>query len=92
MPHAAAYSFKDVPEKPEKRKKPEALERMEYSRSTNGGHIMRHFFESGPGMGYRKPEEYTFGPSEGDNVLAHFAKCAGIKGHEGEDGEKEHKG
>jgi hypothetical protein len=66
------------------------VESIRIEPAKNGGHTVRHSYKRMPvhrkggpnaGMGYDYPEseEFVFGPDDGDKMIAHVRKHAGVK-------------
>jgi hypothetical protein len=65
--------------KSQRMERPKMLHHMEVKEAENGGHVITHHFENGPGMdGYHEPEEHVFGADEGQHALEHIASAANI--------------
>lgn len=65
------------------------LDRLEIRPAENGGHTVRHEFKrkvanrkggmnGGLYMDRPEPEEHTFGPDDGEQVMAHVSKALGL--------------
>ena len=64
----------------------------------NGGHSVRHDYESQPGysrgegrmmMGAPSSEEHTFGPGDGHNLMKHIVAALALKGMSPQGGDEE---
>jgi hypothetical protein len=76
---------------------PKMLHHIEIKEGADGGHVVTHHFNGGPG-GYHEPEEHVFGADEGDKAAEHIMSAANIKfepsggAEEKEAGEKDEEG
>lgn len=71
-----------MPHARERGKEPKQLDHLRVKRGINGGHIVEHHFAPEPYQTEHKPEIHPFGKEEGDKMLAHVAKHAGVEGYE----------